>query len=219
MAKTGSSPALNVRRLIVGPLQANCFIAADPETDQAVVIDPGGEPDAILRALADMGGKAAYVINTHGHADHVAASKALREALGAPVLIHETDAELLGEAGRQMAFWIGLDFEPLEADRLLREGDLIDFGPARLKVLHTPGHTPGSISLLGSDRVFSGDCLFAGGVGRSDFPGGSEADLFHSIETKLLTLDDDTIVHPGHGPDTTIGRERMGNPFIANLGR
>lgn len=219
MAGTGSSPALKVRRLIVGPLQANCFIAADPESDQAVVIDPGGEPNVILGALADTRAHAACIINTHGHADHVAASKALREALAAPVLIHEADAELLGEAGRQMASWMGLDFEPLEADRLLRDGDVIDFGRARLTVLHTPGHSPGSISLLAADRVFSGDCLFAGGVGRWDFPGGSEAELFHSIETKLLTLDDAVIVHPGHGPDTTIGRERAGNPFIASLGR
>ncbi|KPJ62343.1 hypothetical protein AMK68_05060 [candidate division KD3-62 bacterium DG_56] len=207
---------MKVRRLVVGPLQANCFIAADPETDQGVVIDPGGEPNVIFHALEEMGTQAAYIIDTHGHADHIAASKALREAIGAPVMIHEADATLLGEAGRHMASWMGLGFDALEPDRLLRDSEVIDFGRARLTVLHTPGHSPGSISLLAADRVFSGDCLFAGGVGRWDLPGGSEADLFHSIETRLLTLDDDIIVHPGHGPDTTIGRERLGNPFIAS---
>lgn len=215
MPQPGTSPALTVCRLTVGMLQANCFIAADPASDQGVVIDPGGEAERILRALEEMGARAAYIINTHGHADHAAASKGLREALGAPVLIHEADAELLGKRGRQMALWMGLEFETVEPDRLLRDGEEIEFGEARLKVLHTPGHTPGSISLLAPDRVFTGDCLFAGGVGRWDFPGGSEQDLFRSIETRLLALDDETIVHPGHGPDTTIGRERASNPFIS----
>jgi glyoxylase-like metal-dependent hydrolase (beta-lactamase superfamily II) len=220
MVDPGPAPTLTVHPLIVGPLQANCFIAADPESGQAVVIDPGGQPDDIARALQQMGAGLAYIINTHGHADHVAASKVLRDRLQAPVLIHEADARLLGEDGRQMALWFGLDFEALQPDRLLREGDAIEFGQAHLTVLHTPGHTPGSISLLAHDRVFTGDCLFAGGVGRWDFPGGSEADLFHSIRTKLLSLDDALIVHPGHGPDTTIGRERTGNPFLTGvLGR
>jgi hydroxyacylglutathione hydrolase len=210
-------PDLTVSRLTVGPLQANCFIAADPASDQAVVIDPGGEPERILRALEEIGARAAAIINTHGHADHAAAAAALRQALGAPVLIHEADAELLGKRGRQMALWMGLEFETVEPDRLLHDEEAIEFGQARLTVLHTPGHTPGSISLLGTDRVFTGDCLFAGGVGRWDFPGGSEQDLFRSIETRLLTLDDETIVHPGHGPDTTIGRERASNPFLGGF--
>jgi hydroxyacylglutathione hydrolase len=208
MPAPDTAPALNVRGLVVGPLQGNCFIARDPHSEQAAVIDPGGDADAILRALEETGAHAACLINTHGHADHVAANKSLRDALGCPILIHAADLPLLGDEGRKMALWFGLDFEEVQPDRLLEEGDVVEFGDGRLTVLHTPGHSPGSISLLAEDRVFTGDC-----------PGGSESDLFRSIETRLLTLDDDIIVHPGHGPDTTIGRERRSNPFLAGLSR
>jgi len=205
---------VKVHRLSLGLLQTNCFIAADDNSGHAIIIDPGDEAERVLTVLRQHNLTTQYIVNTHGHADHVGANRELREATGAPILIHQGDAEMLRGAGREMALMMGMDIEPIEPDRLLEEGDQIELGAYSLKVLHTPGHTPGSISLVTKGRVFTGDCLFAGGVGRWDFPGGDERALFESIQTKLLALPDDTIVHPGHGPDTTIGEEREGNPFL-----
>ena len=203
-----------VHRFTLGLLQTNCFVAADEPTGQAIVIDPGDEADRIVAVLTRHHLTAQCIVNTHGHADHVGANRELREATGAPILIHRADADLLRGKWRELAMMMGMEVEPIEPDRLLEEGDRIELGPYSLKVLHTPGHTPGSISLVTQGRVFTGDCLFAGGVGRWDFPGGNEQQLFESIRTKLLTLPDDTVVHPGHGPDTSIGEEREGNPFL-----
>jgi hydroxyacylglutathione hydrolase len=200
--------------LVVGPLQVNCFILADEKIRAAIVIDPGDDAVDILKVLRDKGLTVRHIVNTHAHFDHVGANAAVKEATGAELLLHEADAEALaaaaGQAGR-----FGL--EPVsspQADRFVKHGDVISVGEASLKVLHTPGHTPGGISLLGQGIVFTGDTLFAGSIGRTDFPGGGLKTLLRSIKTNLMTLPDETRVFPGHGPASTIGDERRENPFL-----
>jgi glyoxylase-like metal-dependent hydrolase (beta-lactamase superfamily II) len=201
-------------RLIVGPLQVNCFILADEKTGDAVVIDPGDDAREILKVIADKGFRVRYVVNTHGHFDHVGANRALKEATGAELLIHEADAPLMTSAAEHsLTFGIRSVSSP-PADRYVRHGDVITAGEVALTVLHTPGHSPGGICLQEQGMVFTGDALFAGSIGRTDLPGGSLMTLIHSIKTSLMTLPDETKVFPGHGPVSTIGDERRENPFL-----
>jgi len=201
-------------RLIVGPLQVNCFILADEKTRDAVVIDPGDDAADILKIIRDKDLSVKYIVNTHGHFDHIGANKAIKEATGAELLIHEGDAPVLASASRQStAFGLNPVSSP-QADRFVKHGDVITAGEVSLTVLHTPGHSPGGICLLEQGMVFTGDALFAGSIGRSDFPGGDLMTLLHSIKTNLMTLPDDTKVFPGHGPASTIGDERRDNPFL-----
>ncbi len=201
-------------RLIVGPLQVNCFILADEKTKEAIVIDPGDDAQDILKIIKDKGLRVRYIVNTHAHFDHVGANKAIKAATGAELLIHEADATVLATISRQ-ARSFGMTAEPSPLpDRLLKHGDTIVAGEVSLTVLHTPGHTPGGISLLEQGIVFTGDALFAGSIGRTDFPGGDLRTLIRSIKTNLMTLPDDTKVFSGHGPASTIGDERRENPFL-----
>ncbi len=201
-------------RLIVGPLQVNCFILADEKTKEAVVIDPGDDAGDILKTVRDKGFTIRYIINTHGHFDHVGANKAIKDSTGAELLIHEGDAALMASAPMQSrAFGINAESSP-QADRYVKHGDVIHAGEIALKVLHTPGHSSGGISLLEQGMVFTGDSLFAGSIGRTDLPGGDLMTLLRSIKTNLMTLPDDTKVFCGHGPASTIGDERRENPFL-----
>ena len=203
-----------IKTLAVGPIMANCFILGCEETLEAVVIDPGDEADRILRALAESKLTVKWIINTHGHFDHVSANKPMKDATGAPILIHADDAPMLDELSHSAAAW-GLKADNSPApDRFLNDGDEIRFGKITLSVLHTPGHTRGGVSLHTDGHVFVGDTLFAGSIGRTDFPGGSFESLKNSIQKKLFVLDDDVQVHTGHGPSTTIGDERRTNPFV-----
>lgn len=209
---------LIIESLTVGPIQANCYILGCEETQEAVVIDPGGEADRILMTLARSNLKLRYIINTHGHFDHVGANKRLKDVTGAPILIHRLDAPMLDQLSANAASW-GLSAEDSPApDRMLEEGDTITFGTITLKVLHTPGHTQGGISLFTDGCVFVGDTLFAGSVGRTDFPGGNAATLKQNIQAKLFSLADDVIVYPGHMEPTTVGKERRTNPFVGENG-
>jgi hydroxyacylglutathione hydrolase len=205
---------LIIKELAVGPLMANCFICGCPNTKDAVVIDPGGDADMILRALAEEALTVKYIINTHGHFDHVSANGEMKDATGADILIHPLDAPMLQSLSSNAAFFgISVENSP-PCDQTIEEGDTVSFGDITLSVIHTPGHTPGGISLFTNGIVFVGDTLFAGSIGRTDFPGGNFNTLISSIQTKLFKLDDTVKVLSGHGPETSIGREKRYNPFV-----
>jgi glyoxylase-like metal-dependent hydrolase (beta-lactamase superfamily II) len=202
--------------LEVGLLQVNCYILGDEETKEAVVIDPGGNEEDILEVLNQHNLQLKLIIDTHGHFDHVDANLPLKEATGAAIAIHELDAMMLGKPSAEAMFFTGNRLRLSQADILLKEDDVLSFGPYRLKVLHTPGHTPGHISLVmeGHPYVYVGDLLFQGSIGRTDFPGGNFDHLIAAVRTKIFPLGDHYTVFPGHGPVTTVGQERKYNPFF-----
>jgi len=220
---------MRIETLAVGPMAANCHIVAGSGSSEAAVIDPGGDARDILQTVRRLGLTVAAIIHTHGHVDHIAAAAEVKRATGAPVIAHRLEAPMLTEPTLNLSAWAGFPVYGPPADRLVEDGEEIRIGRLIVKVLHTPGHTPGGISLVVWDDpthpacgpeaagpvIFSGDTLFAGSVGRADFPGGSFADLIEGIKQKLLVFPDDTEVHPGHGPVTTIGEERETNPFLA----
>lgn len=202
--------------IVVGPLGVNCFILGDKQSSEGVVVDPGADGELILAAIARFGLKVKYIVNTHGHFDHIGSNKQMQEQTGAEFLIHEKDLWLLSEAARSARqYGLQADDSPLP-NRYLTDGMRLDFGRRTIEVLHTPGHTPGGCSLLLREEklVITGDTLFADSVGRTDLPGGSHEQLIASIKAKLMPLADDTVVWPGHGPSSTIGRERRSNPYI-----
>jgi hydroxyacylglutathione hydrolase len=204
-----------LKMLVVGPIQANCFILGSEATKEAAVIDPGGDVDKILTALAKDALRCVHIINTHGHFDHAAGNKRLKAATNAALIIHRSDASMITHQGASGGMWgIPVEDSP-PPDRCVVEGDLITFGDVSLKVLETPGHSAGGISLLIDKIVFVGDTLFAGSIGRTDFPGGDYEGLLQSVEAKIFPLGDDVVIYPGHGPKTTVGRERKTNPFFA----
>ncbi|MEW6184821.1 MAG: MBL fold metallo-hydrolase [Thermodesulfobacteriota bacterium] len=202
-----------IQGMVVGPIQANCFILGCEQTREAVVIDPGDEARRILGALQKQGLELKYIINTHGHFDHVGANKAVKEATGAPILIHQGDAPMLAHLSASAGVW-GMRAQDCPPDRLLEDGERISFGQITLEVIHTPGHSPGGISLYTPKVLFVGDTLFAGSIGRTDFPGGDYDLLISAVRNRLFVLGDDIQVFPGHGPSTTIGNERKFNPFF-----
>jgi hydroxyacylglutathione hydrolase len=202
------------RQLPVGMIEANCYIAGCEETGEGVVIDPGDEAERILAEVKALGLKIKYILNTHAHFDHIMANGALVKATGAPLALHPRDLPLLRHNGGASLF--GLEAPPSpEPDLELAEGDTISFGAYTLQVLCTPGHTPGHVSFYEARAgvIFDGDVLFAGGIGRTDLPGGDYETLLNSINEKLMVLPDETVVCSGHGPLTTIGQERASNPW------
>lgn len=203
-----------IETLVVGPLQVNCFIVGCEMTRKAAVIDPGDEGERILAALERAGLQLEMIVNTHGHFDHAGGNLLLMERTGAQLLIHELDLPLLRRATVHAAAY-GLPATPSpEPTRTVTGGETLVVGSVKLEVLHVPGHSPGGICLLADGHLFSGDALFAGSVGRTDLPGGDHDTLIEGIRRRLLVLPDTTEVHPGHGPDTTIGREKAANPFV-----
>jgi len=202
-----------LQRLVVGPFESNCYIVGSESTKEGMIVDPGAEADNIIRVVKELGLDIKHIVITHGHIDHIDALKKVKEATGAEVAIHADDAGLLQNQPLSLLF--GSSPQPSSPpDRLLGEGDSIVFGDMCFEVLHTPGHSPGCICLLGHGVLFSGDTLFNYGIGRYDLPGGSYDQLMNSIHTRLMVLPDDTVVYPGHGPDTTIITERQSNPFL-----
>ena len=195
-----------VKMFTVGLLATNCFLVGDTESGEALVIDPGFESETeaktMVKEIERNGFEVKLIVNTHGHPDHTGGNRFMKGYSNAPILVHEDDASMLSNP---------------PADRKLREGDLIEVGSIQLRVVHTPGHSRGSIILLGADVVFSGDTLFAGSIGRYDLPGGSLDELVNSLKSKLLSLPDLFKIYPGHGPVSTIGEERRSNPFLKSF--
>lgn len=204
-----------VERLVVGMLQCNCYVVGCEDTKVGIIIDPGGDAPVILDRAEQLGLSIENIVNTHGHIDHIAANGPVKEATGAMIAIHRDDAQWLVSDQGGFARMLGILSPGPPADVLLDEGDEINFGNESLRVIHTPGHSPGGITLVRDGMVFCGDTLFAMGVGRVDLPGGDWATLMNSIKTRLFTLPDETIVYSGHGPPTTIGREKRLNPWFS----
>ncbi len=204
-----------IERLVVGMLQSNCYVVGCEDTKAGIIIDPGGDAPSILNKVEQLGLSIKYIVNTHGHIDHIAANRPLKEATGAMIAIHRADAEYLITDQGQFARMLGVLSPGPPADVLLEEGDDIVFGDDSLHVIHTPGHSSGSISLAADGVVFCGDTLFAMGVGRVDLPGGDWETLIQSIKNQLFAMPDTTTVYTGHGPPTTIGREKSSNPWFS----
>ena len=203
-----------IKKLTVGPIQANCFILGCEKTKVAVVIDPGDEVDRILFTLAESQLTVKYIINTHGHFDHVGGNKRLKEATSAELMIHKEDVLMLEQLSATAgSFGLSAENSP-GPDKLLEEGETLTFGEITLHVIHTPGHSLGGVSLHTNGALFVGDTLFAGSIGRTDLPGGDYGILIASIQNKLFPLGDDVTVYTGHGPETTIGHEKRTNPFV-----
>jgi len=209
---------ISIACLPVGDLQANCYILGCPETKNGVIIDPGGDPDVITEYIGQEELTPTHLINTHGHFDHIGANRELKELYpDMQVCAHKDDAPMLPKPFRNYSVLQGTFYKSPLAEVLLEDESVVTTGSITLKVIHTPGHTPGGICLVLSGKptqIFSGDTLFAGGVGRTDFPGGDGEALFASIRDRLYKYPDDTIVYPGHGPATIIGEERRTNPFV-----
>lgn len=193
-----------LKKITVGPNQTNCYVLGCDSTKEAVIVDPGADTPDIKRAIEEAGVAPRFIINTHGHADHIASNKDFK----LPIYIHKLDADFLKSPHKNMSLFFGHFITSPAAEHLLEGGEKINIGKLTLEIVHTPGHTPGGISIKTGKTVFTGDTLFKDGVGRTDLPGSSEKDLFDSIVNKLMVLGDDITIYPGHGPSSTIGRER-----------
>lgn len=205
---------MKVKKLVVGIFEANCYILWDEKDREAIIVDPGEEGERIIEIIRKDSLKIKSIVNTHTHIDHIGANDFLGEKTGAPLLVHSADVSLLQNAELNLSALSGKDRSFSLPARVLEEGDEIRVGNFSLRVLHTPGHTPGSICLYGDNKLFSGDTLFAGGIGRTDLAGGNSKELQKSIKEKILTLPDEVVVYPGHGPSTVVDKERRCNSFI-----
>ncbi len=207
---------MKVENIVVGPLQVNCYIAYDEDSLEALVVDPGDEAEKIIRFIEARRLKVYNILCTHAHFDHIGAVSRLKDKTGAPVIIQKEDFEIYMRAGEQAVLW-GFQIEqPAEPDVYVVDGDEIVVGRSRFKVLHTPGHSLGGICLYGEGVIFTGDTIFAGSVGRTDFFGGSIAELKKSF-SKIISLPPETRIFPGHGPVTTVKKERESNFFVQEL--
>ncbi|MFS8541388.1 MAG: MBL fold metallo-hydrolase [Tissierellales bacterium] len=205
---------MQIIRIPAGIYAANCYLVYDELTKEGIVIDPGGDADDIISKIEELGLKIKYIVLTHAHGDHIAGVEELKSYTKAKVAIHKDDEPLIKDGTKNLSSMMAMGTVEFTPDILLDEGDKITFGNIEANVIHTPGHTPGGICIKIEDNLFSGDTLFAGSIGRTDFEYSSFDDIMHSIREKLLALPDETKVYPGHGPTTTLKMEKQINPFI-----
>lgn len=200
--------------MVVGALETNCFLVYCEETQECAIVDPGAEGDKIFALISEKAFKPVVILNTHGHIDHIGANRDMKERFNIPLRIHSLDSPMLGETQQsELSFFLQASTSP-PADSFFEEGDKIEIGKFSLDVIHTPGHSPGSVSFVGDGFLLSGDTLFCQGVGRTDLPGGNWEEMVSSVKNKIFTLPEEMVVLPGHGPSTSIGREKNTNPFI-----
>lgn len=200
--------------LTVGPNETNCYLVSQSHGRDCLVIDPGAEADKIIKAAADEQLRIKTIVLTHAHYDHIGAVSKLQEATHATLCLHKDEAAVLEDPIKNLSTYIGTEAISLKTSCLLEDGELLEVGGVNFKIIHTPGHTPGSISILAGLALFCGDLIFQGSVGRTDLPGG-DSDLLHrSVHEKIMTLNDEITIYPGHGPATTLGWERWHNPFL-----
>lgn len=203
-------PDFTIESLEVGPIGANCYIVSSNSTNNAFLIDPGGEADRIKKRLEKRSLNLKFIINTHGHGDHILCNGYFK----VPVYVHSLEKDFLTDPEKNLSGMFGFLIKKPGSVKLVSDGEKISMDDLELQIIHTPGHTPGGISIKLDGVVFTGDTLFAGGIGRTDLAYGDERALFNSIKEKLFTLNDDTIIYPGHGENSTIGREKRSNPFF-----
>ena len=202
-----------IHTLVVGQLQTNCYIIQSQT--EAIIIDPGAEPERIVRFTKDLGVTPSRIVATHSHFDHVLGVDKVRSSFKVPFQIQKDDLPILESMQARVRQSMGFHVPPPpKVDSYLQDGDIVKFGTENIRVIHTPGHSPGGISLLGGAYVLTGDTLFNQSIGRTDLPGGDLETLLSSIRKRLFTLDDETVVYPGHGPETSIGDEKLANPFV-----
>jgi hydroxyacylglutathione hydrolase len=206
---------LIVYKFTIGTFAVNNYLVHAQNSNQAILIDAGDDPDTILNKINQLGLKLVYLVNTHGHGDHISGNEKIINTTGAKLLIHELDAPYLTDPELNLSVFFGPELHSPPAERLLKEGDKISVENLEFLVLSTPGHTPGHISLVYQNHAFVGDVIFQGSIGRTDLPLASAQQLIQSIRTKIYTLPDDTILYPGHGPNTSVGEEKQNNPFVS----
>lgn len=210
-----------INRIQAGTFNVNTYVAACPETRQAAVIDPAGDGELIFFRIERMNVRIRYILNTHGHADHVEANRVLKDAFSVPTCMHKADDDFFSDPYGEKSNKVSGLLPPDRADMRLADGDVLKLGGLEIQVIHTPGHTPGSVCFYSEGNLFTGDTLFVGDVGRTDIEGGALDALLRSLETKLIGLPEDTVVWPGHdygdSPSSTIGREMRTNPYITDF--
>ncbi len=205
---------MKIKRIPAGIYAANCYIIYSEDRKEGIVIDPGGDVDEILASIEEDELKIKYIILTHGHADHIGGIVSLKKALSVPVMIHEDDREMLIDGNKNLSTMMAMGTIEVEPDMLLKDGDIIEFGEDKGEIIHTPGHTRGGICIKVGDNIITGDTLFAGSIGRTDLLGGDYETIIKSIKDKLMIYPDEVKVFPGHGTPSTIGKERVSNPFL-----
>ncbi|MFA5577413.1 MAG: MBL fold metallo-hydrolase [Tissierellaceae bacterium] len=205
---------MKLLRLPVGIYSANCYIIFSEKTKDGIVIDPGGDAEDIIKLVEKNQINIKYILLTHGHGDHIGGLADIKKAIDVPVGIHEGDREMLEDGNINLSSQMAMGSVEIQADILLKDKDVLEFGDERAEIIHTPGHTRGGICIKLNDTIITGDTLFAGSIGRTDLPGGDYATIISSIKEKLMIYEDHVKIYPGHGLSSTIGNERLNNPFL-----